>query len=425
MKRVTNAILALLLAAAAVLCAGCDDKDKDKDTDTDSTSDTVYTDEYVFGQDAQESFISYINSSDLYGGSYAESEDSYYFLNTNNSLIYVIDKSTHACQVLCAKSDCLHEKESDPTSCDAYIKAKSIAYYQEKIYYNQTETLLDEDGNYYDVYELCRMNLDGTTRETVFSSEDYYIYNIKVHRGYIYFQATKKSEGTIDLFDSAYYRIAVDGGEVNEIMPLYDYYEQSINLFDIRFSGNTIVFAFDTTVQVSTTDTADDENSVYRDYSILYTYDINTGKLTNISESLEINNASTWFTIFNEKIIYSVGPVVYECNMDGSNETQVLDFSQGELADYMYFNTFTTDGENLIISVSETELGLPYKLIFCDEEYNTSVYQLSRDFQAVAGCDSDVLIVYNEENLTLELYDKSELSEDTVAEPVVLYQFTE
>ncbi len=401
MKRKSKIIISLLLIAAILSVAGCSDTNEQE---------INYSEEYVFGQDSQETF-----SHDMYTSNMAESENSYYFFgsqdttSTANSFLYVIDKETHTCQPLCSKSDCLHEDELVNTECDAcFPYTNSIIYYMDKLYYNTEEHLVDEDGNFYITYEICRMNLDGTNRETVFSSEEYYIWNFKVHRGYIYFQGNVVAEGATQSAESAYYRIALEGdtvGEVEEIIPIYEYYESGMYLGDVRIYGNQLLISFKT-----------------GESCVIYKYDLTTDEYTQITGT-HFSDSYGWFTIFNGKLVFDNGYKIYECSLDGSDEREVLDFSDSDLKDYLYFQPFTNDGENLIITVASNDEELPTKLVFCDEDYNTSVYQTSYSFSADAGCDSDVLIVYNEENCTLELYDKSTLSEDAVAEPEVLYTF--
>ena len=75
MNRLLSAIIIAIFFTSAV--SGCGNNNLKIDN----------TDKYIFNQDSQENFIRY--QSQLY---YAESEDSYYYLNTDNGFLYVIDK---------------------------------------------------------------------------------------------------------------------------------------------------------------------------------------------------------------------------------------------------------------------------------------------------------------------------------------------
>lgn len=178
----------LLFFLVLFLFAGCK---KQKQID--------YSDKYVFGQDSQENFIRYQNQ--LY---FADSGDSYYYLNSNNGFLYVIDKLSHKCQPLCGKSDCMHDKETSfqkKMDCTAFLNTffNCVIYYNDCIYFQAVENKVDKDGIEYELNEICSVSLDGSSRKVVYSTRDYAIWNFKMHRGYIYFEGSKKSdEGTAE-----------------------------------------------------------------------------------------------------------------------------------------------------------------------------------------------------------------------------------
>ncbi len=426
MKRIFK-ITALLLSAA-LLCVsalGCDNDNSGTDnTDANTsssantgaaeqTSDTVNSNATAMslsGEECNESFNKMLAcASYVYGGSMAESEDSYYYLSVGaDEYLYVIDKETYTCVPLCSKSDCLHEDELVKTECDAYLNSDCMTCYGGYLYYETKEAFTDSDGNTYYQYEICRMDLDGLNREIVFATEEIYLYSFKIHKDIIYLWGSPIVDGGSNTNTSALYSVPIGNGDLTELIPLYDYYDNKETIVDIRFCGDCFYLLFNTLSDCT-----------------FYQYDLTTDEIVSLSDTLEVNPDGC-FTVFNDKLVFSNGKKIYECELDGTSEREVLNFSEGALQDYEYFNVFTNDGENIIITANSTDENLPNMLAFCDEDYNTSVYQLaSGSVQAMAGCDSDVLIVYNEENLTLELYDKSALSEDTVAKPTVLCTFEE
>lgn len=149
---------------------------------------------YTFGTDCQ-----YLTASDQrVGYGYAETEDSIYYLDDKNGYLHVIDKKTMVDSFLCAKPNCLHDKDdagqsmAQMESCNAFMGLvyRGINYYDGFLY---VLCLRMELGNPDWVPELTKVSLDGTSREVVWMmewEEDYQGIPSRffLHRGKFYFQ---------------------------------------------------------------------------------------------------------------------------------------------------------------------------------------------------------------------------------------------
>ena len=120
MKRILVVVLMSILSVS--ILTGCGEK----------ANEISYANKYVFGQDSQENCIGTQGVASL-----AESKDCYYYVNSENSFLYVIDKKTRKCMPLCNKTNCLHDKETSPKKCNAYISSSSgqVIYYDDNLYY--------------------------------------------------------------------------------------------------------------------------------------------------------------------------------------------------------------------------------------------------------------------------------------------------
>ncbi len=385
MNRLLSAIIIAIFFTSAV--SGCGNNNLKIDN----------TDKYIFNQDSQENFIRY--QSQLY---YAESEDSYYYLNTDNGFLYVIDKKTHKCQPLCGKSDCLHDRETSlakKQKCSAFLNTffKSLVFYNDCLYFQCVEDKVDNDGVTYELNEICKISLDGNNREVVYSTKDYVIWNFKIHRGYIYFDGSRKdTEGSADGSNTALYRVAADGkGDTSELLPYYKYgIQKDMSVNDTRFYGNHI-FLWITKLEGT------------KEIGYLINYDLQTDKWENLSEKLKVN-INSMFTVYNDKLIFANGSKIYESDFNGENQNEILDCSD-ILGGYKYYTPFTTDEENLIISAANDDSEAD-KLIFCDKSYNASVKNMPFEFSAEIGFDSQCFIDYKEDEQSLYYIDKSNTS---------------
>lgn len=117
-----------------------------------------------------------------------ETEDGYYF--QYNMFAYFIDKQTNATTILCAKPDCLH---GDAT-CNAFINAWSLSYSNNRLYFMNSDRVL-ENGKYTDYgRRLYSINVDGTDRRVSQSLEftpdgdtSPFITAPIIHKGNVYF----------------------------------------------------------------------------------------------------------------------------------------------------------------------------------------------------------------------------------------------
>lgn len=352
------------------------------------------SDTYTFNQDSQENFIRY--GSQLY---FANGEKAIYFLNTDNGFLYVIDKVTHTCQPLCNKSDCLHDKEislAKKQKCTAFLNSffTSLVCYEDNIYFQAVEDKFDKDGVRYELNEICRISLDGTNRKVVYSTRDNVIWNFKIHRGYIYYEGSKKDkEGNASGSNTALYKVSVNGeGETKELLPYYEYGVQNgMSVNDTRFYGNS-VFLWITKAESA------------KEVSYLINYDLKTDKWQNLSDKLEVN-INSMFTVYNGKIIFANGSRVYECDFNGENQNETLD-CENILGGYKYYTPFTNDGESLIISAANDENNSD-KLIFCDKAYKANLKKMPFEYSAEIGFDSQAFIKYKDDDRSLYFIDKS------------------
>lgn len=398
-------LVLLLLSLIILIFAGCGDNKLKID----------YSDKYVFGQDSQENVIAYQSRAYL-----AESGDSYYYYNWENGFLYVIDRSEQLCQSLCNKSDCLHEKEADVTKCNAYIGVGSypcVCFYNNRLYFQNSRQVEDKDGIKYSVNEIYRMSLDGTERSLIYSTRDA-VWNFKIHRGYIYFTATKYDDGE-KLFgnDAALYRLPVSGNsEPEEILEYYSY--KNILVVDTRFYTNSIILLIERFVENTDAQTSSaDEAGTSEKY--LINYDIETGEWINLSEKLNVN-VENMFTVFNGKIVFNNNKKIYECDLDGSNEREVLN-AEKVLDGYEYYTPYGSDGENLLITAADDANGTD-TFILCDKNYQPTVYKLPMKLYLELACDTDAFIVQDEVNSKLYLIDKSQLGDNI--EVKELYDFS-
>ena len=383
MKIMIKKYTAFLFLISFVFLCGCNQKMSIDSSDT-----------YVPNQDSQENFIRY--GSQLY---FADTHMGIYFLNSDNGFLYVIDKETHSCQPLCNRSDCMHDKETSfekKKECTAFLNTyfRSLVYYNDCIYFQSVEDKTDKDGVTYELNEICKISTDGTNREVLYSTRDYTIWDFKIHRGYIYFDGSKKdNEGAAEGSNMALYKVSADGkGNTDELLPYYKYdILNGMSVCDTRFYGNHL-FLWITKLDGT------------KENSYLINYDLQTDKWENLSEKLEVN-INSMFTIFNDKLIFANGSKVYECDFNGENQKKILDCSD-LIAGYQYYTPFTNDGENLIISAANNDNEAD-KLIFCDKSYKATLKKMPFEFTAEIGFDSSCFIDYNEEEKTLYYIDKN------------------
>ena len=330
-------------------------------------------------EDAQENCISYQMS-----GKIAESEHSFYY--HSNGFTYVIDKNTRKCMPLCAKPDCVHEDEVLKSNCDAHTISHvgEIINYNGSLYYCNDELKVDENGLTIDINKICRMNLDGSDKTEVFRSEDLNFWSFKIHRGYIYIVASEyKEDGSASSDNSCLYRVPVDNGE--EFQKLLTFSEFGDTLFDIRFFEDNMFVLINKYV-----------NDTKEKFTFLKV-DLDTLESVNINKSLSVP-ATDMFTIFNGKIITSKDGHVFEADLDGKNQREVIDCNE-LCKGYRWFTPLSNDGESLMISACKENEYEKETLIVCDKNYRAKTYNLPIDCRVRAFCSPAAMIVEDEGKL--------------------------
>lgn len=149
----------LLICLALFLCSSCisgNDLLLEK---------RFHTDEYLPQYDMP---LDYQTSA----GAVCKDGDNYYYVGVGGSWIYYYDEASQNSGVLCARPDCTH----DTASCNAYVNYCGLQIYDGKLYF------MGQPG------VLCRMDLDGSNRESVMNVRNLGGTSAKfaIHRGYIY-----------------------------------------------------------------------------------------------------------------------------------------------------------------------------------------------------------------------------------------------
>ncbi len=400
MKKIIYCIIALILCAVAL--TGCS-----------GNSNIDYSDTYVAGQDSQENFINYYN--EYY---YASSGDNYYFVR--NGFLYAIDKETRECYPLCNKSDCLHDREDSyelRKECKAYLNSTDdqVVYNDGFLYYCIDDEEYDKDGNHHMLERMCRLSVDGTKREIIYTTEDYTICNFRVHRGYLYMEAAKfaadeedpNGEKSASLDKAELLRVASDGQDKAEVFLPYNEYRKKYKYFDIRetkFYGNHLFLRIN-------------YSKKGKSKSTIFNVDLETKELKDIGDNLPLAYDAR-LTIFNDKLVFNGdGTKIYECDFNGENLKEVLDGSK-IVKEYNRFAPYSNDGKNLFISVyyvnpkNGYEFKLSKKLISCNKKYEYTVHEMPIKYRAEIGFDKDFFIFQKDkdEKTPLYLIDKNNFS---------------
>ena len=173
-----------------------------------------YTDEYQYGTDHQ----FFMTSNAVMKPKIQETENGCVFVH--DGFIYGYDEKTGEILPLCAKSNCLHEKETDPEKrkeCNACLEDAggmdtSLMLYGGSVYvvYGKAGGVFKTD-EYEGSINLVRISLDGAAKDLLLTTEsmEYPI----IHRGYLYYfrsEYTAKQE-TI-LSHVSFCRRKVDNG---------------------------------------------------------------------------------------------------------------------------------------------------------------------------------------------------------------------
>lgn len=389
MKFFIKCIIVLILSA--IIFTGCS-----------STAGINSFDTYIEGQDSQENFINYNNDK-----FYASNGESYYFLH--KGFLYEIDKKTQKCHPMCNKSDCLHDNElssSKRLECNANLNISDdkIVYNNGYLYYFFDDEEYDKDGNKHMVQRICRISTDNGTKEIIYTTEDYSIFNIRAHRGYLYLNLCpwnsngEAGEEHVDLF-----RISLDGKSDPELfISLNDYRKKYKNMWitETRFYGNHLFYKIEYTKNKKSKVT-------------FINVDLNNGKWTDIGSNLPLKD-NTRLTIFNDKLIFnSTGTKICECNFNGKNVKEILDCSN-LIQGYNFFAPYCNDGQNLIISMAKVnpkdiyDVTLSKRIIFCDKKYKAVIHDMPIKCLAEIGFDKDFFIyLSDDEDAPVYLIDKN------------------
>lgn len=178
-KRILTAALAVILTLSLAACSNGDNKNVNLPAPGNSDSTSSLSTDFQKNMHQTAAFeIPHL----------CETENGYYF--QNDAFAYFIDKQTKAATILCAKPDCLH----NDTTCNAWIYCFSLSYCNNKLYFSNSDSVL-ENGKYTDYgIRLYSIEVDGTDRNVVQSLEfvpsgDTSTYRTSsiIHRGNVYF----------------------------------------------------------------------------------------------------------------------------------------------------------------------------------------------------------------------------------------------
>lgn len=366
------------------------------------TEEIKLLDSYVFNQDSQENCISVGSVEKV-----AESSESYYYLSEFNKFVYIIDKTSKKCMPLCNKPDCLHDKESMPENCNAYLgtMANNIVLYNDYLYYSSSREITDKDGVVHTVYEINKITLDGSSKSNVFSTEEYTIWSFKIHRGYIYADMSLiDSEGCSEWSNSALYKISIeDTSKISEFLSYYKYSDTyGFLVSDTRFYGNNLILLFNKL------------NSDNKEERILVNYNLKTDEWINLSEKLNVN-VTTYFTVCNGDIYYGANNCVYRCNLNGDNQICVIDGADDKYNNFsncIYFNPLTNDGENVLVSLANDNENSDSVIFYNCKTDEIEIHTIKTQNQADIGGDGKSLI--NKLDNSLYFYDKIEKKAYTI-----------
>ena len=217
--------------------------------------------------------------------SICEIKDGYYF--QYNCMVYYVDKETGDSTVLCGKPDCDHTHSEGKWDCNAFVSADFLTYYNGKLYYNNSNYVL-ENGSYVNKGErLFSMNLDGTEHDVVQDLDfvpggdtNSFVTPPMIHRGNVYFcysGALYVAELGADVEDATliYGEQKVDDGSM--IVNPYEMY------YELWADGELVYFMAKNVRQADGT---------YKD--TLYSYDPQADKLDKIWQVPEKSDVGAW-----------------------------------------------------------------------------------------------------------------------------------
>ena len=275
MKRFLTAALAVILTLSLAAC-GDNNSAKLPSVSTGDTS-VLGTD---FQKDMSQSSYTFMDF-----GNICETENGYYF--TWYSTAYYMDKESGDCTILCGKPDCSHKSTDD--GCNAQTGSILLSYYNGKLYYTSSNSVL-ENGSYVDYgNRLYSMNLDGTDHE-VAQELDFVVggntsFNINIpmiHRGNIYFSYSGMLY-TAALGDDVQDAVKIYGDEI--VSDGSYVVDTNAMYYELWADGDTVYFMAKNVKQ---------SNGTYKD--TLFSYDPQTGKTEQVWQVPDKSEVGEWDT---------------------------------------------------------------------------------------------------------------------------------
>lgn len=265
--------------------------------------------------------------------------------------------------------------------------------------------MYDKDGNFHALEKICRKSIDGTKTEDVFSTEDYGTIRFKAHRGYLYLELAKwNSEDAADEDKTNIYKLPTNGkGELelavnlNKIRKKYP----DMWIFDTRYYGDNILFEIRYTHNKKNTRT-------------IINYNLSTNKWKDIGDNLDVK-VDSFFTVFNDKLLFGNGKKIYECTFDGKNQRVVLDCEK-LVKGYSYFTPYCNDEKNIYITAANNYDDYSDKIIICDKNYKATVQKLPIKFKPTVGFDETAFIYFDEYTGELYWIDKEDYTSKLIYE---------
>ena len=294
-----------------------------------------YKNEYVFGTDQQfYMFSNFVNKARI-----QETEDG--CVLCHDDFVYFFNEKSGSFMPLCSKGNCLHDHETDQEKrkeCHACLEDYdgidiSLMLYKDWIYIAYLKNTADVND---DKYCVCRMALDGSSKEEVFTSQDL-IYPA-VHRGYLYYFRYGFTAESDTIMRQIYFcRRSIENGR----------HEEEVILMPEKGHGCSGIQAFGKYVYLTTlrNDGAEMITSVY---------DTETQRVIDMPLDFRKYTALGGYTFyFSENGGEYTSSDLYRCDAMGGSENLVLkksdipeNVSLGFDGRYFYLCTMLTDSES-------------------------------------------------------------------------------
>lgn len=297
--------------------------------------------DYVYETDCQ----SYVGSYPIT----AYTENGYYTINyTDDSgtmylmfYDYVAEQEVY----VCSKSNCEHNDDS----CDAYLDENTFTYSGLWYYDGNLYTPMKEE----DYLCMCKISLDGTTRENVCTIqrinieteidvegeeiETTYIPDMQIHRGYIYYSSSS----------GALYRIKLDNGKETETICSIE--GTDAHIYHIRPYGQYVFF------QIGFY-----EDSEYGTEAALYVFD--TDEAAGIEK---VNDGCMREYVISDNKLYfnDINEDVYRHDFETGEEVLLLDLDTENKYSFTFSSCFFIKGNYLVYELSDIETDDTYQLL--------------------------------------------------------------